>query len=227
MRESLKIILNLAVKDLKVEFRRPHEISSILAFSLASVLALSFTWDGGIAISSQITFPTIWVLLYFSSIYLFATSFIREMDQGTIDGLKTLPCSSNLILYGKIIYSIILLTAIAAVLIPSSIIFLNILIPLHILLSEFIVLMLGVVGLSLAGSLISALVMFSEGKQLLIAFLLFPISLPFLIPCITATVKVTSGFTLLEILPEIEIIMSFIILTALISSLFFKLVFSE
>mgnify|MGYP000409704762 CR=1 FL=1 len=220
MKETLKIILNLAVKDLKVEFRRPHEISSILAFSLVSILALSFTWGGGVAIRSQIILPTIWVLLYFSSIFIFATSFIREMDQGTIDGLKTLPCSSNLILYGKIIYSTILLTITATVLISSSIIFLNLSISPYILLSELIVLMLGIVGLSLAGSLISALVMFSESKQLLIAFLLFPISLPVLIPCITATVKTTFGFTLLEILPEIEIMMAFMILVALISSLF-------
>ena len=44
--ENLRFAIALAVKDLTVELRRAHELLSIIAFALTSILMSSFVWGG-------------------------------------------------------------------------------------------------------------------------------------------------------------------------------------
>ena len=41
---TLSYALKLARKDLIVELRRPHELLSIIAFTLSSIIVSSFSW---------------------------------------------------------------------------------------------------------------------------------------------------------------------------------------
>lgn len=189
--EFQRAALGIAEKDLRTEFRRSYEILSILSFSVGSILICSFAWSssGGGATDPEVAGAALWVILFFSSILVFTTSFTREADRGTLGGLKTLPCSSLAILLGKIIYGTALLFFVECVLIPFSIIFLNLELggrfP-----ALLLVCFLGAIGLSFAGSFVSGLVMFSEGKTLLLSFLLIPVCMPVLIPAVMATKKI-------------------------------------
>ena len=148
---------------------------------------------------------------------------------GTLGGLKTLPCSPLAILAGKIIYGTALLLFVECVLIPAAIIFLN----LHLdtgmqFLALLFVSILGAVCLAFAGSFISGLVMFSEGKTLLLSFLLIPICIPALLPSVGATKKLLSpGCTIADVMPELRLLIAFLLLITAVMTLTFKFVLEE
>lgn len=218
--------LKIAEKDLRAEFRRSYEVLSILAFSIGSILVCSFVWGRAGTIEPKVAAATLWIILFFASILTFTTSFTREADRGTLGGLKTLPCSPVAILFGKIIYGIILLFLVELALIFFSTVFLGLDLSgrfLAILLLCF----LGATGLSFAGSFISGLVMFSEGKTLLLSFLLIPVCVPVLIPSVMATEKVLGGSGMTEVVPELRLLIAFIILITAIMTLTFEFVLEE
>ena len=219
--------LRIAEKDLRTEFRRSYEVLSILTFAVGSILICSFAWSsGGGTAEPEVTAATLWIILFFASILTFTTSFTREADRGTLGGLKTLPCSPIAILIGKIFYGIVLLFLVECVLIPFSIIFLNLDLgaglPLLLL-----VCFLGATGLSFAGSFVSGLLMFSEGKTLLLSFLLIPICMPVIIPSVLATEKILRGSGIAELIPELQLLIAFLLLIAAIMILTFKFVLEE
>jgi ABC-type transport system involved in cytochrome c biogenesis permease component len=153
------------------------------------------------------------------------TSFSREVDRGTIDGLRSLPCPSYVILIGKIIYGGVILLIVLFSLILSSIIFLNF--DQTIVGNLVIVLVIGVLDLALMGSMLSGLLMYSEGKNLLLSFLFFPVSIPVLLPGIQAGAKVLSGQPLAEAFPEIRLLIAFMLTVIAFSLLLFKDIFIE
>jgi len=216
----------IAEKDLRTEFRRSYEVLSILTFSVGSILICSFAWGGGGVVEPEVAGAALWIILFFASILAFTTSFTREADRGTLGGLKTLPCTPLAILFGKIIYGIVLLFFVECVLIPFSIIFLNLDLggrfP-----ALLLVCLLGAVGLSFAGSFVSGLVMFSEGKTLLLSFLLIPICMPVLLPSVVATKEIIGGSGIAEVMPELRLLTAFLLLITAIMVLTFEFVLEE
>lgn len=225
-RSNLRTILRIAQKDLTVEFRRLYEVLSILAFSMGSILICSFAWRAGVNFGPETVSAALWIILFFASILTFTTSFTREMDRGTMEGLKSLPCSAFTILLGKTLYSVVILLLVELTLLPSAVIFLNLKVSYINLLRLFAFFVVSALNLSLAGSFTSALVMFSEGKNLLLSFLLFPISIPTLIPSITATEKITGNSTL-NVGSELRLLLAFLLFLFFIAILTFEQVLKE
>ena len=215
----------LTVKDLKVEFRRAYELLSIITFASSSVLVVSFNWRSLISPTPQVISIILWIITFFSGILILTTSFAREVDRGTIDGLRSIPVNTESILLSKFIYSIILMIFIILITLLSSIIFMNVnsayLIPL------IFVFIFGYFNLMLVGSMISALLIYSEGKTLLMSFLLLPASIPVLIPSTQMTAKILEGLSIYESVSEIRLLSAYFILIALVSMLLFPRVFSE
>lgn len=222
----LSAAIRIAAKDLNVEFKRAYEILSILTFSISSILICSFAWGGAITTSPQVTSAALWIILFFASVLTFTTSFTREMDRGTLGGLKTLPCSPSSILFGKVLYATVLLLLVESVMLPFSIIFLNLELPGRFL-DLLVVFVLGIIDLSIAGSFVSGLVMFSEGKTLLLSFLLFPVCVPVLIPSVLATAKIMKNVTLVDVMPELRLLLAFLFSIIAVAGLTFKFVLEE
>lgn len=222
---TLRHILILARKDIVIEFRRAHEFISILAFAVTSVLVTSFAWKGAFALSPEVVSGTLWIIIYFSSILTLTTSFAREVDRGTIDGLRSLPCPAYSILLGKVIYGGVIQLVVLISTVLSSIVFLNI--NASVLPTLMIVFIIGVIDLTMIGSIVSALVMYSEGKTLLLSFLFFPVSVPILIPGTQAAGMIIQNAPLFEVLPELRLLLAFLLAVIAVSVLLFRHVFIE
>jgi len=213
----------IAEKDLKAEFRKVYEIFSILIFSVSSILICSLAWGGVLASRSEVAAAALWIILFFASVLTFTTSFTREKDRGTLGGLKTLPCSASAILFGKVLYAIVVLLLVECVLLLFSSVFFSLEFSER-LLELVLVFLLGIVDLSFAGSFVSGLVMFSEGKTLLLSLLLFPICMPVLMSSVLATEKIINGLNVVDILPELRLLLAFLFGLAAIAGLTFKFV---
>jgi heme exporter protein CcmB len=223
--DNIRFALALAVKDITVELRRAHELLSIIAFAMTSIIVSSFAWRGSLIRSPEVLSAALWIVIYFSTILALTTSFAREVDRGTIEGLKSLPTPPFVVLAGKVMYGLVVLLLVLLTTVMSSIIFLNLnvaLIP-----ALLVLFVVGVMDLALVGSVVSALVMYSEGKTLLLSFLFFPVSVPVLIPSTQAAGKILSGYTLIEVMPEVQLLLAFLLTIGVASFLLFGHVFQE
>ncbi len=218
--------LQIARRDLLIESRRAYEVLSTIFFTISAVILASISWGTPISITIEEGAAAIWIIIFFTSILSFTTSFAREMDRGTIGGLRTIPCSPFAILLGKVIYTIALLLLVLAVLTPLSIVFLNIQ-PSAKLFELLLVLVIGVVDLAFAGSIVSSIVMYSEGKTLLLPFLLFPVSMPVFVPSLLASEKVLRGLPFTEYSSELRLLGAFLILVIMISVFAFEAILEE
>lgn len=221
----LDYALKLARKDIIVELRRPHEFLSIIAFTLSSIIVSSFSWRTVLRLDPLVISAAMWVVIFFASILVLTTSFAREVDRGTIDGLRSIPCPPSAILAGKMMYGIVTLVMVLLSLIFSSLLFLNLntaLIP-----ELVLIFTIGAIDFALMGSMMSAVLMYSEGKNLLLAFLFFPVSVPILLPGIQAGAKILAGEGLLATMPELRLLFAFMLAVIAASLMLFQEVFLE
>ena len=168
----------------------------------------------------------LWITLFFVTILIFTTSFTREADRETLGGLRTLPCHPMAILAGKIVYGTVLVVFTGLAVLLFSLIFLNLNTGGEVA-AFMIVYLLGAIGLSFAGSFVSGLVMFSEGKTMLLSFLLLPVCVPVLVPSVTATGKLADGAGLSGVLPEIRLLAAFLFVITAIMVLTFSFLLEE
>ncbi len=123
------------------------------------------------------------------------------------------------------IYGIVTLIIVLLSLIFSSLLFLNLntaLIP-----GLVVIFTIGAIDFALMGSMMSAVLMYSEGKNLLLAFLFFPVSVPILLPGIQATAKILAGDGLAATAPEIRLLFAFMLAVIAASMLLFQEIFLE
>ena len=222
----LRDSLNIAVRDILIESRRAYELWSIIFFAVSAVVMVSIAWGTPISITIEEGVASLWIIIFFTSILLFTTAFAREMDRGTIGGLKTIPSSPLATLFGKVIYSVVMLLLVIVVLLPLSIVFINIQPSIEIL-ELLLILIIGIIDLSFAGSFVSSIVMYSEGKNLLLPFLLFPISMPIFIPAILSSGKILQGLAFTEYSGELRLLGAFLVLVIMVAIFSFETIMEE
>ena len=222
----LRDSLNIAVRDILIESRRAYELWSIIFFAVSAMVMVSIAWGTPISITIEEGVASLWIIIFFTSILLFTTTFSREMDCGTIGGLRTIPSSPLATLFGKVIYSVVMLLLVIVVLLPLSIVFINIQPSIDIL-ELFLILIIGIIDLSFAGSFVSSIVMYSEGKNLLLPFLLFPISMPIFIPAILSSGKILQGLAFTEYSGELRLLGAFLVLVIMVAIFSFETIMEE
>ena len=223
--DVISYAFKLARKDLIVELRRPHELLSIIAFTLSSIIVSSFSWRTILILDPLVVSAAMWVVIFFASILVLTTSFAREVDRGTIDGLRSIPCPPYAVLAGKMIYGIITLVIVLLSLIFSSLLFLNL--DTSLILPLVLIFTIGAIDFALMGSMMSAVLMYSEGKNLLLAFLFFPVSVPILLPGIQAGAKILAGEPIMALMPEVRLLIAFMLIVVAASMTLFQEVFLE
>lgn len=159
-------MLELLIKDIKVELRRGFEILASLSFILLSSLLLAQT---GVNLTASF-----YVLIVFLAVFTSTTSFVREMDSKTLDGLKLLPTPSYVIFLEKAVFSFILIISQGCL----GMLFLSIFSNSFELFDFFPLFVVFSLYLSVISSFSSALVMFSESRGFLIPMMVFVFTAP-------------------------------------------------
>lgn len=223
---GLKYVFYIASKDLKMEIRRKYEVFSMITFALISVLTSSFSLGPFFPYSDEILPALIWIIFLFAGMLGFYTVFTREMEQGTINGLRMLPVSYLTIFIGKILYGFLLMSIIEIVVIPLSMVLFNYTFnsnPLFVVL----VFALGTLDFAVVGASVSGLTMYTESRTILIPLLSFPLVLPVIIPSVILTRKMVDGIAFSLAIPELRIISLSLIALFITAALLFDQIFLD
>lgn len=169
------------VKDLKIEIERSFEIIASIGF--VAIGALIIAQAAYIALEPALVMPAFWVVLLFVAMFTSTTTFIREADKKTLFGLKLIPTSPALIYIGKTLFTFIMLLIQGTVGIALLAVFSG---QWYLISARFFaVFVLLSVYFSVVATFVSAVVMYSEGKVVLLPILLLVMCAPLIPPAIS------------------------------------------
>ncbi len=180
---QLYAILN---KELAVEWRTREAVSAMLVFGLLVLVIFNFAFDlQGVDI--RVLGPGIlWIAFCFSGILGLGRSFARERDKGSMEGMLLAPVDRGAIFLGKALANFLFILVMEAVTLPLFVVLFNVPLEWFPLVGYIL---LGTVGFSAIGTLLSAIAASTRMREVMLPVLLFPV----LVPLLVASVKITQG----------------------------------
>ncbi|MBR4641136.1 MAG: heme exporter protein CcmB [Selenomonadaceae bacterium] len=170
-------------KDFLIGLRRRATFAAMMMFALTAVASLSLS-TGGIFVEPKFLAALLWVVIFFAAGAGISGTFDDEAQAGTLPTLK-LYADAQAILFGKMIYVFLSLTALTIFILPIFFILFDVTVKKIFLLLATI--LLGLIGIAAAGTLTAALTTSATVKGGLFPILLFPITLPIFLPAIALT----------------------------------------
>jgi len=219
IKSNLKLFITILQKDIKSEMRQLNDVFFVILFGIISIFIFSSAYNTvnlGIRMPIEIFVTQIWLILFFTLIFVMIKLFIQEKEKGTLDGITSSPVSKNILLMSKIVFCFVLLSFIELVLVLFSF-FISIpsaqaLNVIEILYYVILGIILPTLDLSICGTLVSAISMYSKNRSFVLPLLLFPIILPITSPIISLNIKLLEGELLSLVLMEILFVMAHAIL---------------
>jgi heme exporter protein B len=173
-------------KELRLEFRSRELLSATIIFALVVVVLFSFAFDPTAAESRRYGPGLLWIAFLFAGSLMLNPSFSREQTNQTIDALRSAPISPFAILLGKMLANFIFMSLAELGLVPVFAVLYNISLA-GIVWRLVLVLMLGTAGLTVTGTVFSAVSAHARMRELLLPLLLLPILTPLLIASVEST----------------------------------------
>ena len=215
-------MIRLAAKDLKVELRSKEMLSAMFLFSLLIVLAFRFAFDKSIESGSlqmdDLASSALWISFSFAAIIGMHTSFAKEKDRETLEGLLLCPVDRGVIFLGKALSNLVLVFTVDILSIGFFALFFSYDFNNNVG-AVIAIAFLGTLTLVLVGTLVAAISVNTRAREVLLPVLLIPlVAFSVIIPCVTATRNAIMG-ELAESVGEIQSIVGFAVVFAAIGYL--------
>src|SRR4030066_734395 len=108
----MRAALTIASKDLKTELRSKEMVSAMFLFSLLIVLAFRFGFEesvsAGWVVMPDLAAALLWICFSFAAIVGMHSSFAKEKDRETLEGLMLCPVERSELYLGKVISNMVL-----------------------------------------------------------------------------------------------------------------------
>jgi heme exporter protein B len=184
-------------KELRTEFRSRELLTSTVIFILMVIVLFSFTFDPTYAESRRFGPGLLWLAFLFAASLMLQPCFLREQNNDTLSALRLSVSDPFAIFLAKLIANTLFLLFTELLMLPVFAILYNVPV-LRVLSQLMLVFFLGSLGVSIAGTALSAISAQARMRELLLPLLLLPI----LTPVLVASTQVTVG--LLDPSPFLE-----------------------
>jgi len=118
-----KLFMTILQKDIKSEIRQINDIFSIVLFGIISIFIFYYSYSKinlGVGMPIEIFVIQIWLIIFFTLIFIMIKLFVQEKEKGTLYGLTSSPVSNSTLLISKVVFCFILLSFIELILILFS-----------------------------------------------------------------------------------------------------------
>jgi heme exporter protein B len=220
---SLAKVWSIVRKDLALEKRSREMLSSMFIFGLIVILLFSFSFDLRVERVSQVAPGVLWVAFTFAGMLGLARSFVLERDQGCLDGLLLCPVDRSILYVGKMLSNLLFISMTEAVILPLCFALFNLafrplLLP---------IILLGTIGFSAVGTLVSAMTVHARAREVMLPILLFPIVMPLLIAAVKLTAGVLDGQAWSEMRNWLRLLVGFDVIFSVLSYMAFDYIVEE
>jgi len=190
--EFVRQTLVIARKDLRAELRTKEAINAALAFSIVILVLFSFAFDPGEQETIEMSGGLLWIVFAFAGTLVLNRSFAREVPNDCLDALVAAPISGAALFLGKALANFMLVIAVELVSLPVFGIFYNVHWTGHVW-SLLFVLALGTWGLTVIGTIFSALTVNIRLRELMAPLLVYPMLIPALMSAMKLTMDLIAG----------------------------------
>jgi len=183
----LRQMMTVAAKDLRSELRTKEALNASLSFALVILLLFSFAFDPSSETTREISGGLLWLVFAFAGALILNRSFARELENDCLDALIASPVPGPALFLGKVLANYVLLLGIEVMCLPVFGVFYNV----NVTRQPFwlaLVLLLASWGVSVVGTVFSALTVNLRLRELMLPMLVYPM----LIPCLMAAMQLTT-----------------------------------
>jgi heme exporter protein B len=184
-------------KELRAEFRSRELLTTTVVFILMVVVLFSFTFDPTYNESRRFGPGLLWLAFLFAASLMLQPCFLREQNNDTLSALRLSVSDPFAIFLAKLIANTLFLLFTEMLMLPVFAVLYNVPV-LRVLGQLLLVFFLGSLGVSIAGTALSAISAQARMRELLLPLLL----LPLLTPVLVSSTQVTIG--LLDASPYVE-----------------------
>jgi heme exporter protein B len=175
-------------KELRTEFRSRELLTTTVVFIVIVVVLFSFTFDPTSAESRRFAGSLLWLAFLFAASLMLQPCFLREQNNDTLSALRLSVSDPFAIFVAKLAANTFFLLLTELLMLPVFSILFNV--PIFPVFGRLVlVLFLGSLGVSIAGTALSAVSAQARMRELLLPLLL----LPLLTPVLVASTQVTVG----------------------------------
>ena len=186
MTQFFRPVLVVAWKDILLEWRSRELVVSVLVFGLLVAVMFNFALNINQQRITALAPGILWVTFTFAGTLAMNRAFVRDSEQGGLEGLLLTPVSRDAIFLGKALSGFLFMLLAEALLLPVFGVFLNFSILSW---SLLLTVALATLGFALIGTLFSALAAQTRSREIMLPVLFFPI----MTPVIIAAVAVSQG----------------------------------
>ena len=219
-----KAIAAITWKDLAAELRSRELLSAMLVFSLLVILIFNFALELDIKTRQSVTAGVLWATFAFAGTLGLNRSMAVEKDRGCLDGLLLAPVDRSAIYFGKVISNLVFMLIVEAIVLPiySVLYNINLFQP-----GLLMVILLGSVGYTAVGTLLSSMAVQTRTRDVLLPILLFPVVVPILIAAVKASGGYLTGAGMDEIMPWLNLLIAYDVIFTAIAFMVFDYVVEE
>ena len=192
MKEFLRPLLVLVWKDILLEVRSRELVISVLVFGLLVAVVFNFALDVTPQRVTAIAPGILWVAFAFAATMAMSRAFVREREQGGLEGLLLSPVSRDAIFLGKALTNFLFMLLVELVLLPVFAVLFGFSALSFTLIWTIV---LATVGFAVVGTLFSAIAAQTRSREIMLPVLFFPIILPVIIGAVEASTRAIGGDT--------------------------------
>ena len=217
-------ILIIVWKDLLLELRSKDLVVSIVVFGLVVVVVFNFALNNTPGRSAELAPGILWSAFAFSAVLGMNRAFVRDQEQGGLEGLLISPISRDAIFLGKALTSLIFMLLVEAALLPVYAVMLDFSVLSW---SLMLTILLGTLGFAVVGTLFSAIAVQTRSREIMLPVLFFPVLLPVIIAAVEASTRAVGGITFIGLGRWLPLIVVFDALFLVICPWVFSFVVEE
>lgn len=184
MAQFVRPVLIVVWKDILLEWRSRDLVVSVLVFGLLVAVMFNFALNVTPQRVTALAPGILWVTFAFAGTLAMNRAFVRDSEQGGLEGLLLTPASRDAIFLGKALSSFLFMLLVEVLLLPVFGVFLDF----SVLSWRLVVtVVLATLGFSLVGTLFSVIALQTRSREIMLPILFFPVALPVIIGAVEAS----------------------------------------
>lgn len=185
-----RLVFVIMAKDLRAELRTKEAVNASLAFAVVILVLFNFAFDFNDPATHTIVGGLLWLVFAFAGTLILNRSFARELPNDCLDALVAAPVSGAGLFLGKALANYLLVLAVELVSLPVFGIFYNVWFPFG---QMLVVLALGTWGITIIGTVFSALTVNIRLREVMLPMLTYPMLVPALMGAMVLTAQLAEG----------------------------------
>lgn len=216
----------ILAKDLKTEWRAREVFTSMFVFTVLVVVVFQFTIGSNPALIREVAAGVLWVALLFATVIGLQRAVQMEGEEDCLQGVLLAVQDRSALFLAKALANMIYLAVVSGCILPLFALWFRVDLTAS-LPALGVILVLGIVGLSVLGTLFSLIVLNIRMREVMLPLLFLPLSVPLLIAATYATGDLIDGKALADVRDYLILMGVFDVVFLVLALLIFDYVVEE